>query len=170
VPGEELATLVPVVGLGLLVFNDAVLKQQWPGLVSGKLSDFAVVLFFPFLLTASTAVASGAARAVARLVLRRPVRTDPGLTRARLIVGLAVTAFALSAVNLSHRARDLYLRLLDLIDVFDLQPRLGYVVDASDLIGLTMVPVAWWWGNRVIRANDRRTVRVNLASTPGTPT
>jgi hypothetical protein len=73
-----------------------------------------------------------------------------------LIGAMAITAFALSAVNLSPRARDLYLELLHGLDVFNLMPRLGYTVDPTDLIGLLMLPVTWWWGLRLIRVQASR--------------
>jgi hypothetical protein len=152
IPGQELATWVPVLGLSLLVFNDAVIKNHWPGVISGKLSDFAVVLYFPFLLTASWSLASAALRALGRKVVRRSFSPAPGLTRPRLLAGMALTTFALSAVNVSTRARDLYLELLDAIDVLGLMPGFGYTVDPTDLVGLLCLPVVWWWGNRLIRA------------------
>ena len=152
VSGGELASAVPILGLALLVLNDAVLKRHWPGTISGKLSDFAVVLYFPFLVTATLAVLTQPARLLlARLRGQRtpgPVR----LSRPRLLIGMAITTFALSAINLSPAARDLYLRLLDVLDLFRLMPSKGYVVDPSDLLGLTMLPVTWWWGNRLIQA------------------
>ena len=46
-PARELATVRAGVRAGLLVFNDAVIKNHWPGVISGKLSDFAIVLYFP---------------------------------------------------------------------------------------------------------------------------
>lgn len=170
VPGEELATWLPVFGLALLVFNDAVLKSRWAGVVSGKLSDFAVVLYFPFLLTATWAVASAAVRGVGRAVFRLPLGPAPRLTRPRLVLGMVLTSFALSAVNLSTHARDLYLRLLDVLDVFNLMPGLGYTVDPLDLMGLAMLPAVWWWGNRVIRANDPTAGDDRVADTKGSAT
>lgn len=151
VSGGELATAVPIAGLALLVFNDAVLKLHWPGVISGKLSDFAVVLYFPFLVTATFAVFSQPVRLLLARLRGRPSPGPVRLTRPRLVVGMAITSFALSAVNLSPAARDLYLRLLDILDVFRLMPSKGYVVDPTDLIGLTMLPVTWWWGNRLIQ-------------------
>ena len=150
VTGGELATALPVFGLALLVFNDAVLKLHWPGVISGKLSDFAVVLYFPFLVTATFAVITQPGRLLLARLRGLPAPGPVRLTRARLIIGMAITSFALSAVNLSTAARDVYLRLLDVLDVFRLMPNKGYVVDPADLIGLTMLPITWWWGNRLI--------------------
>jgi hypothetical protein len=154
VTGGELATALPMFGLALLVFNDAVLKRHWPGVISGKLSDFAVVLYFPFLVTATFAVISQPGRLLLARMRGLPTPGPVRLTRARLIAGMAITSFALSAVNLSTAARDVYLHLLDMLDVFRLMPSKGYVVDASDLIGLTMLPITWWWGNRLIVGPD----------------
>jgi hypothetical protein len=38
--------------IGLLLLNDHVLKSAWPSILTGKLSDFAGLYFFPFLLAA----------------------------------------------------------------------------------------------------------------------
>jgi hypothetical protein len=43
---------VPILGILLLLLNDHVLKEAFPGLVTGKLSDFAGLAFFPLLLQA----------------------------------------------------------------------------------------------------------------------
>jgi hypothetical protein len=158
VSGDELATAVPIGGLALLVFNDAVLKLHWPGVISGKLSDFAVVLYFPFLVTASFAVFTQLVRLLLARLRGRPAPDPVRLTRPRLLIGMAITSFALAAVNLSPAARDLYLRLLDLLDLFRLMPSKGYVVDPTDLIGLTLLPVTWWWGNRLIQARPTASV------------
>lgn len=48
---------VPV-AIALLVVNDHVLKGAWPGLVTGKVSDFAGLAFFPVLLAAGIELGS----------------------------------------------------------------------------------------------------------------
>jgi len=52
-----------VLGLALLLLNDHLLKQVWPGVVTGKLSDLAGLLMFPPLLAALMALALPRARA-----------------------------------------------------------------------------------------------------------
>jgi hypothetical protein len=42
---------LPLLAVAVLVVNDHVLKQHCPGIVTGKLSDFAGLFFFPLLLT-----------------------------------------------------------------------------------------------------------------------
>lgn len=51
-PGGALVHPVPLVAIAVLVVNDHVLKGRAPGLVTGKLSDFAGLVFFPLLLEA----------------------------------------------------------------------------------------------------------------------
>ena len=82
---------------------------------------------------------------------------------------MAITTFSLSAINISTHARDLYLQLLDFLDVFNLVPTLGYTVDPTDLVGLTMLPVTWWWGNRVMAAKDRTAARDTVLEMKGNP-
>jgi len=57
VPGDILLHPLVLVAIGLLVLNDHVLKHLWPGLVTGKLSDVAGLLFFPLALVAAWEVA-----------------------------------------------------------------------------------------------------------------
>jgi hypothetical protein len=58
-----LAHPTSVLGLGLLLLNDHVLKQAWPGEVTGKLSDLAGLLLVPPLLTTLMALLLPMARA-----------------------------------------------------------------------------------------------------------
>ena len=48
--GDLLIHPLSLLSLALLVLNDHALKSAWPGPVTGKLSDFAGVVFFPLLL------------------------------------------------------------------------------------------------------------------------
>jgi hypothetical protein len=49
-PGDGLRHPVALASLALLVVNDHFLKTAWPGLVTGKLSDVAGLVFFPLFL------------------------------------------------------------------------------------------------------------------------
>jgi hypothetical protein len=51
-PGEELLHPVMLLAVSTLIVNDHVLKPLWPGVLTGKLSDFAGLVFFPALLQA----------------------------------------------------------------------------------------------------------------------
>jgi hypothetical protein len=49
-PGEQLLHPVILLAIGLLILNDQLLKALWPGTLTGKLSDFAGLVFFPVFL------------------------------------------------------------------------------------------------------------------------
>jgi hypothetical protein len=53
IAGERLLHPLILLAIGTLLLNDHVLKGQWPGLLTGKLSDFAGLVFFPVFLQAS---------------------------------------------------------------------------------------------------------------------
>ena len=88
--------------IALLLLNDHLLKQAFPSVLTGKLSDFAGLFFFPFLLIALFGLARlGTARAAAlgayllTACLFSAVKLDPGLNAAangllRSIFGLPV--------------------------------------------------------------------------------
>lgn len=60
-PGKQYPLLhpVPLLALVTLVVNDHVLKQHYPGWITGKLSDIAGMVFFPLFLMAIANAAGG---------------------------------------------------------------------------------------------------------------
>lgn len=80
---RALASPVSVVSLVVLVLNDHVLKQAWPGLVTGKLSDFAGLVVAPLALAVPLAL----------LGVRRPV------TAAVLATGLGFAVVKTTGVG-----------------------------------------------------------------------
>ncbi len=162
-PGAELGSAIPLFGLALMALNDHVLRPRWPGWVTGKLSDLAVVLFFPFLVSATLAwLAWGTNTVLARVAPgRAPLST--GLTPARLWIGLLATASSLAAINLSVPARDLYVALLETVDLFGWIGPFRYTLDPTDCLGLLGLPVAWWWGRRLV---DRAAPSSSLKTPP----
>ena len=77
-PGDLLLHPIAVLAVVVLVINDHVLKPLTPGLLTGKLSDVAGLLFFPLLLVSVVELAALALR-------RRPP------DRRRLVLGSIVT-------------------------------------------------------------------------------
>lgn len=53
-PGALLLHPAFLAAVIVFLFNDHVLKRSWPGLISGKLSDFSGLFFFPTLLVSLT--------------------------------------------------------------------------------------------------------------------
>jgi len=145
-----LLTTLPLLALAVMAANDHYIRIRWPSWLTGKLSDFAVVLVLPFLLTATYDYVLFLLRAVIPPVASRRF-LKPGLTHARLAVSMGLTALVLSSINLSERCRDLYLAFLHAVDPFGVLGNYKYVVDPSDCIALVLLPAVWWWGQRTLR-------------------
>ena len=96
VPGDGLLHPLVLLAIGLLVLNDHLLKEAWPGAVTGKLSDFAGLFFFPLLLQALWEVGTAA--------LGRPSQAS----RKVLLVSIVMTGVVFSAVQLVPVAGDTY--------------------------------------------------------------
>lgn len=119
----------------LLVLNDHVFKQLWPGWISGKLSDFAGLAFFPLLL-------AGLIEIVA-----------PGMRgrRSLLAAAIAATAMVFTAVQLVPPAADAYRVSLGWLQwpfrlLADPSAEVALVrltPDPSDLVALPAVLVSW---------------------------
>jgi len=119
----------PLAAVLLFTLNNFWLKGRAPGLLSGKLSDFAACFFLPLFVSALLA------------------RVTPLRLRVRVAVGAGVTALAFALVKTSPAASS----LLDaLCALFLRSPK--NCVDPSDLVALPMVLLACLWA----RAVDRR--------------
>lgn len=143
--GEFLHPL-PLGALLLLALNDHVLKGRGllPSVVTGKLSDFAGLLFFPLLLTTlADCVALGVHRATG-------LRLDFSLRRWKLGLALGVTALLFVPLKLPHPLLGLYTQAY-----VDALSWLGFpsavTCDPSDLLALVMLPAAWHLGMNEIR-------------------
>lgn len=121
--------------IGVLILNDHWLKEAFPGLITGKLSDLAGLSFFPLVLHAVWAL----------LIGRGSRRALP------IACVLTATAFAaVKTVPLCNEAYEIGLGWLQ----FPFRALLGatepahthLVMDATDLLALPAVGLAWWWG------------------------
>ncbi|MFZ4434526.1 MAG: hypothetical protein ACOYOQ_15140 [Microthrixaceae bacterium] len=136
-----------------MLVNDLVLKQHFPGVVSGKLSDFAGPIYFPLLLVSVAEVLRWAVRC-------RPWELPPVAT---LITALVVgVVFVL--IKVWEPAADLYRpgvaaalwppRALGSLALGHGVPPLRPITlyqDRWDLLGLVVLPVPWWVARQVNR-------------------
>ena len=123
-----------LLALGTLVLNDHLLKGTAPGLLTGKLSDLAGLVFFPLLLQALVEVLD---------------RREPFRPRRSVLLGAALlSAMVFSAINLWPPAGDLYRWTLGTLQwpFHALQGGLGtplrptlHTVDPTDLLALPAV-------------------------------
>ena len=110
-----LAHPLPLASIALLLVNDHVLKRACPSWLTGKLSDFAGLFFFPILLVAIAELGPAARR-------RR------SLVAAIACVATAIVFAAIKAVPACNA----------------LANRVGtFVLDPTDLVALVSVAAAW---------------------------
>jgi hypothetical protein len=139
--GEFLHPL-PLFALAALAINDHLLKgaHLLPKWVTGKISDFAGLFFFPLLLTA-----------LGNCLLLLAARTtgwkvDFSLRRWKLATACLLTAGIAIPLELSESFGTFYTETLGQIGF----PSATYR-DLSDLIALAMLPLAYWFGMKEIR-------------------
>jgi hypothetical protein len=145
--GDGLVHPLPLLAVVVLLFNDHWLKQHYPGWLSGKLSDFAGMIFFPLLLQGLWEVGAQ--------LLRRPWQPS----RRVLLVSIVATGLVFSLVQLSERAASAYRIGLGALQWLVTMPwaalsgnplgRPAQAVltrDPTDLVALVALAAAWWVG------------------------
>ncbi len=138
--GGALLHPVALTAVAVLLFNDHVLKRAWPGLISGKLSDAAGMVFFPLLLL-------GLWQLLQKLAGRMPRATLRAVVVCALMTG---TVFA--ATKLSVRAGAAYawalgaaqwpFRVLAATHPHVAVAPVAHTVDPTDLLVLPLLAVA----------------------------
>ncbi len=141
---KEFIRPLPLTAMLIMALNDHWWRVMWPNVWTGKISDFAVVLFFPTLLTSSWNILLLIGN------MARKVPWDTNLTLKKLNVACFITIISLGGINLSPTLRDLYVSFLDTIDFFSPSPNHYYTVDPTDLIAFLFIPFAWLDGKRAL--------------------
>ena len=157
VAGEGVLHPASLVAIAALLLNDHWWKAAWPGLVTGKISDFAGLAFFPSLLVGAWEIALSA--------LGRECRPS----RRALFTAALATSLVFAAVKLWAPAGDLYrvglasfqwpfLALLKLTQGRALPPLrpVALTQDPTDLAALPALGIAIWAGLGRARAAEAR--------------
>jgi hypothetical protein len=151
VAGDGLLHPLALGAIAVLLVNDHVLKAAWPGLVTGKLSDFAGLIFFPLFLQASAEIASAA------------LGRWQGPDRRILRVSVVATASVFIAIKTLPAANALVAMLLGEAQWWMARLTVGgapaaapvsIVLDPSDLVALPMLIVAYEIGIRRCRGHS----------------
>jgi hypothetical protein len=145
-PGDGLLHPISLLSIALLVVNDHVLKSSYPGLLTGKLSDVAGMIFFPLLL-----------QAVYELLQR--VWRGSFTPSQRVLWAFAwLTALGFTLVKLTSLGGELYTRGLYLLQWPVLSLSRGYWMplsgrvlltqDVTDVLAVPCVLLAIWAGKK----------------------
>jgi len=131
--------------MATLALNDHVLKAAYPSWWTGKLSDVAGIIFFPWLLVSFWELS--------RQALRRPWQAN----RVVLLSSIALTALVFAAVKVNDQAgtalRVVLVHFWSSIATYApwLVPgRVRHTVDPTDLLVLPLLWLPWWLGTRRI--------------------
>lgn len=147
--GEALLHPIALSAVLLLLANDHYLKAHYPGIVTGKLSDLAGMVFFPLLLLT---LIDG---------LLRLLRGHQGFTERHLVFCVAVTGLAFVLVKTTDIGAETFRTIWAALQwparavaAHHLVPigRVRLVKDATDLVALPMLLVAYWVGRTVTTA------------------
>ncbi len=148
-PADGLLHPVALAAIAVLAINDHILKDAYPGLVTGKLSDLAGLIFFPLLLQAGWEIVRSVGKQAA-----------PSGAQA-LAVAVALTGLVFAAIKLSPAAADLVGMTIGWLQwVAALGSRPGpiatqVVADWTDLVTLPAVVIAWAMGTARIKRAHR---------------
>ncbi len=147
-PGAGLLHPVPLAAVGVLLLNDHVLKHAMPGALTGKLSDFAGMVFFPLFLQALWELGQRLRRGEARA------------SQAVLVASTVATAAVFTAIQLWPPAGELYRNGLGALQwapraLFALLSGAGVpsvapvllTPDATDVWALAVLPLPLWLGH-----------------------
>ncbi|MDY0002292.1 MAG: hypothetical protein RBU30_13435 [Polyangia bacterium] len=147
-PVEEFAHPLPLLGLLVLGLNDHVLKGSGllPGWMTGKLSDFAGLFWFPLFVTALLDTLLFLA-----FRLSGGRTPDYSLSRTKVLASLAFTAILFVPLKLSDAWGSLYIRAMHALDVLGLFERFAVVRDPTDLVALAMFPLVYLFALQFIR-------------------
>lgn len=142
---------VPILAISVLLANDHLLKSNWGHPITGKLSDFAGLLFFPLLLVALIEVGQAACRCYRgpshRLLVGSALAT--GVVFALVQVFSPMTELyrvGLAALQRPGLALDIVLTTGSLEGM----PRVQVTPDPTDLLALPALGVAYLIGRRAI--------------------
>ena len=127
---------VSLAAIALLVINDHVLKQLAPGVITGKLSDFAGLVFFPLLLAAAAEHAR--IRRGTQMVLVAALAT------AAVFAAIKVWAPAAEAYRVGLAALQWPFRAVRAVLNGESLPslaRVAHVADRTDLVALVALAI-----------------------------
>jgi hypothetical protein len=144
-PGDALLHPIAVASVVVLLLNDHVWKAAMPGAVTGELSDFAGLIFFPLMLIAAAEIAQDGVgrwqRPNRKLAIAACLLTAAGFALVKATaIGTTAWSVATGAMQwLPGAAADVFMG-----HGLPAPARTLVAMDVTDLIALPAVLVAFW--------------------------
>lgn len=137
----------PVLALIVLAVNDHLLKGSglFPGWFTGKLSDFAGLLFFPLLLVTLWNLACEGINGIVR---RHMLWSSP--TTTQLMIAATATGAFFSAVQIHEPVAEWYASVTASLAFWSDAPRAEVTMDPTDIAAVPMVFLSFLLGQRAI--------------------
>jgi hypothetical protein len=145
-PGDGLLHPVAIAAIAVLVLNDHLLKAAFPGPITGKISDFCGLVFFPLAVQAICELGTGA------------FGRDTTASRRVLLAALAATGIGFAAIKLVPEINAVaewtlgWLQWAAGVFVAPAPSPTRIALDATDLVALPALGLAWLIGMRRIRS------------------
>ena len=122
---------LPLCAVAILILNDQYLKYLFPGLVAGKLSDFAGLFFAPLFLSALFSLISNRGRFVEQL------------SRTQLLVSMIFVDLVFIFLKLSPGFLQAYTTVHGWLGI-----KIKVVQDTWDLLALVMNFATYWFAKK----------------------
>jgi hypothetical protein len=123
---------LPLLAVALMFLNDHFLKYQFPGFITGKLSDFLGVFYFPLLLS------------VLFLMILKFKDPESRFSAPILLAMILITDVVFVLAKVTPSGNHIVTSVLDIFVKSDLKQ------DPSDLLALLMNPVTYFFGKSFI--------------------
>jgi hypothetical protein len=144
---------LPLLAVAVLVVNDHLLKQCFPGVITGKLSDFAGLFFFPLFLVDAMGL----------------VRKTSRVTLVGACIATAVVFALVKTTALGHSVYCIGLGALQ-APIRGSFHRVRMTMDATDLVALVSCLAAYVYAAPRYRPSVSTTLRIAAAARRMIPT
>ncbi len=151
VVGELLLHPVALTAVAVMIVNDHFAKEHFPGVITGKVSDFAGLVYFPLFLASLIDAGS------------RAMRGRVALNRGTLLFTIAVTGMAFALAKTTTPCAEAFRKIWRFLN-WPLHALMAghripnchvhFVADATDLIAMPMLLAAYIIGSRTIQAHQ----------------
>jgi hypothetical protein len=149
VVGELLLHPVALTAVAVMIMNDHYAKAHFSGMVTGKVSDFAGLVYFPLLVASLIDAGS------------RAIRGRAALSQGILVLSVAVTGIVFAFAKTTMLGAEAFRTTWTIINWPLRALMFGYasschvhfVADATDLVAVPMLLVAYFVGWRTIKTH-----------------